>query len=401
MNFHLSKRKTILCLFLLFLSCLALAACSKTFLPEEHGFTALVVYDANGGSFGTSDTTGIKTYKYKPSVSIMEPGGKHNLQFNAPSMSSKHVIAWFPALLDENGAPLKNEDGSFQLADEPWDFSADRLPDEAGYKLYLVAKWGMNYKLTIDVGEEARKAGVENIVNQSFTEAGPISQPGLNPEWNGYTFHYYYTEDGKRLRTSEDWAQLVLNDETPELTIYVRWLTGKWYIVTSADGLSDMGQRNYILDADIDMGGREFKTPTNYQGTFDGNGHTIPNFETSVRQGGQVSSVGLFSFAGRGCVKNVTFADATLAVTLTSRLTGVGARFNVGFFCGNGEALDLENFVGLGFRNCVLNVKREVAAVEMPVKTGESTHFGIFGTLKSEQNFTPVAGSTAVSVTVE
>lgn len=144
-------------------------------------------------------------------------------------------------------------------------FSADRLPDEAGYKLYLVAKWGMNYKLTIDVGEEARKAGVENIVNQSFTEAGPISQPGLNPEWNGYTFHYYYTEDGKRLRTSEDWAQLVLNDETPELTIYVRWLTGKWYIVTSADGLSDMGQRNYILDADIDMSGREFKTPTNYQ----------------------------------------------------------------------------------------------------------------------------------------
>lgn len=94
-------------------------------------------------------------------------------------MSSKHVIAWFPALLDENGAPLKNEDGSFQLADEPWDFSADRLPDEAGYKLYLVAKWGMNYKLTIDVGEEARKAGVENIVNQSFTEAGPILQPGL------------------------------------------------------------------------------------------------------------------------------------------------------------------------------------------------------------------------------
>ena len=79
----------------------------------------------------------------------------------------------------------------------------------------------------------------------------------------------------------------------------------------------------------------------------------------------------------------------------------MGARFNVGFFCGNGEALDLENFVGLGFRNCVLNVKREVAAVEMPVKTGESTHFGIFGTLKSEQNFTPVAGSTAISVTVE
>lgn len=51
MNFHLSKRKTILCLFLLFISCLALAACSKTFLPEEHGFTALVVYDAERRQF--------------------------------------------------------------------------------------------------------------------------------------------------------------------------------------------------------------------------------------------------------------------------------------------------------------------------------------------------------------
>ena len=128
MNFHLSKRKTILCLFLLFLSCLALAACSKTFLPEEHGFTALVVYDANGGSFGTSDTTGIKTYKYKPSVSIMEPGGKHNLQFNAPSMSSKHVIAWFPALLDENGAPLKTKTALFNLRTSPGIFRRIAFP---------------------------------------------------------------------------------------------------------------------------------------------------------------------------------------------------------------------------------------------------------------------------------
>ena len=94
MRFIRSKWKIILCMLIAMLGFCILAACSSVYLPEENGYTALVVYDANGGRYSNADTTGIKTFKYKPSVRIMEPGGGQNAQFTAPIMNSKHVAAW-------------------------------------------------------------------------------------------------------------------------------------------------------------------------------------------------------------------------------------------------------------------------------------------------------------------
>ena len=72
--------------------------------------------------------------------------------------------------LDENGNPLKNSDGEFVdeegvsiFEGEAWNFDEDKLPEEDNYKLYLVARWVMNFKLTVDVGQEARDAGLKNV----------------------------------------------------------------------------------------------------------------------------------------------------------------------------------------------------------------------------------------------
>ena len=405
MHFRISKKKLILILLLAVFALCAFSACSKLYLPEDNGFTALVVYDANGGRFGNADSTGIRTFKYRPSVSIMEPGGAQNAQFAAPTMDGSHVVAWYPAELDENGEPRKDEQGQYILQSEPWDFHADRIPANDGFKLYLVARWQINYSLVVDVGEEARADGVENVVYSDYTEAGPVSQPGIDPEWDRHTFYYYYylNEEGARvrLRNADDWATLTLSDETPQITVYVEWLTGVWNIIDSADQLQTISsQRNYILDADINMGGRSFGPVVNYEGTFDGNGHAIYNFATEDRQGGTERAKGLFSFRGNGSVRNVTFRDGSYSVLLTSRISGVDARFNVGFLCGDGSGLDLARFENISFIGCSLRAERMGAAAQIPVSTGEGSFAGVFGTVAQGAQFVPGPGSEAIAVEV-
>ena len=402
MRFIRSKWKIILCMLIAMLGFCILAACSSVYLPEENGYTALVVYDANGGRYSNADTTGIKTFKYKPSVRIMEPGGGQNSQFTAPIMNSKHVAAWYPAILDENGQPTKDAEGAYVLEEEPWDFATDRLPREDGFKLYLVAFWAMNYTVTVDVGEEARADGVENVIYTNYTEAGPIYQPGINPSWSGHTFYYYSTEDGKRLSTTADWNALVLSDENPSITIYAHWLEGNWKIVTSADDLKSISSaQNYILDTDIDLGGGSFKLES-YRGIFDGNGYTISNFKTedSTIISASSTSFGICNFYLNGCIRNVTFKDATYTVSLYRELTGVNARYKVGFLCGDGSDLDLSKFENIGFVNCSLTVSKFAGAIDAEVVTGSGTYAGIFGALSEEQTFVPAEGSTAITITI-
>ena len=202
MHLQISKTKFLLCVLAVVFLCAMLAACTTLYKPEEHGYTALVVYDANGGRFSNADTTGVRTFKYQPSVTIMEPGGAQSSQFIAPTRDNYHVVAWYPAELDENGEPRKDENEEYILQSEPWDFAADRLSAADGSKLYLVALWKENYSLIVDVGEEARAAGVENVVYSTYTEEGPVTQPGLSPEWDLHTFYYYYIlgEGGEKIR---------------------------------------------------------------------------------------------------------------------------------------------------------------------------------------------------------
>ncbi len=395
------KRKILLAILTLLFACCLFAACSDVYRPEEHGYTALVVYDADGGRYSNSDETGVRTFRYKPGVSIMEPGGSAGTGFNLPTRDSMHVVGWYPAVLDEAGEPVK-EDGAFVLEEEAWDFANDRLPEEEGYKLYLVAAWAKNYSLTIDVGEEARAEGVKNIVYTNYSEAGPVAQPGIDPERPGYTFHYYYTEEGKQLRTAEDWESIVLSDENPEITVYVQWLQGDWNFIRTADDINAIpafDSENYMLDADIDMGGQPFKLEM-FGGVFDGNGFTIRNFVTSDNQFMSSSSAyGICSFLG-GTMKNVTFENGSYSVQLSRELPGEEAVYTVGFFAGDGSSLDLSAFTDIGFKNCSLTVTKIGAALEETVLTGSGSWAGIFGKLGENQTFTPAAGSDAIVVKV-
>ena len=100
LNLIKHKWKIILCLLFVFISTCALAACTYKFDPADKGNTVTVIYDANGGNFSNVDITK-RIFRYKPSVSIVEPGGKQNLQITAPVMDSHHVSGWYVAALNE------------------------------------------------------------------------------------------------------------------------------------------------------------------------------------------------------------------------------------------------------------------------------------------------------------
>ena len=399
-----SKRILLAALIVVAFSFFLFSACSKPFIPEKEGWSVLVTYDANGGKFNNADTTGIKTYKYKPAVNIIEPSSETGASLPEPTKEGMHVIEWYPAEVDDEGNPVK-QNGQFVLRDTPWNFGEDILPEEDGFKLYLVAKWAKNYSLTIDVGEEARADGVENIVYTNFDKAGPVSVPGIEPEWAGHTFYYYYDSENNRLETSEDWSEIVLSDENPDVTVYVNWLNGVWRIVTSPEDLEIIvPNANYLLDADIDF--MDYKTEKpgklniakNYNGTFEGNGHAIKNFKASYRQGGPSDiNIGLFSFGTKGILRNVRFENASFDVELTAK---VAFPYNVGFFCGNGSKLDLSAFTGLVFKDCKLNIVKSAAAQSSEVLIGSGTYEGIFGYLSEEQAYAPDKQSNAVEITI-
>ena len=99
-------------------------------------------------------------------------------------------------------------------------------------------------------------------------------------------------------------------------------------------------------------------------------------------------------------MRNVTFRDGSYSVLLTSRISGVDARFNVGFLCGDGSGLDLARFENISFIGCSLRAERMGAAAQIPVSTGEGSHAGVFGTMAQGAQFVPGPGSEAIAVEV-
>lgn len=406
------KWKIILCLLFVLIATCALAACTYTYDPADDGFTVTVIYDANGGRFGSSDGTSQREFKYKPAVSIIEPGGKQSSQISAPVLTSKHVSGWYSAVLDENGNPIKNSDGEFVdeegvsiFEGEAWNFDEDKLPEEDNYKLYLVARWVMNFKLTVDVGQEARDAGLKNVEYTSYTEAGPLSRPYLEArdyQWADHTLYSCITEDGRELISSEDWATLEFSDEVTDITVTVRWLEGEWNIVQTADNLRNIkAAENYILANDINMNGAALNI-TNYRGIFDGNGFTIFNFKnTGTTLTSSSTEWGAFSFYMGGYMKNVTFKDCSYSVTLTRAIPGEDGYYAVGFLAGNGgKSTNFAEFKNIGFTNCSVNITKMGNAAEETIVTGADSYFGIFGTIPTGQSFVPAEGSQPITVSI-
>lgn len=384
---------TILAALTLAFAALALTGCSNPFDPHRKGYTVKVVYDFNVYDYDVKDKDP-RVYFCKPDTPIIKPEQKSSL-LSIPSVEGMHVIGWKVVETDEDGNPQRDTDGNFVISDSV-DFSTIRT-GEKNSVLYLLAIWGKNYTFTIDVGEDARQGGVENNVDTSYSTPGTLAKPGGSaPTWKGHTFYYYYSDpndDTSRIY-DEDWETIEINDENPNVTVYVKWLEGNWVVVTESSQLEVLeSNMNYILDNDIDFaiyGNGADKAPTAYMsmggarlysGTFEGNGYTIRNFVSKVEASGNNASdaVGLFSsFGNGGCIKNVTFENCTVSANLMARQES--ERYYVGFFCGNlMSRTDPSAFTNIKFVGCELSITTISTAKDYDVIVGESDYFGVFG----------------------
>ena len=443
------KRRWVAILCLIAVMCItcALAACSEAFDPFDVGNTATVIYDANGGRFSSADKTGIRTFRYKPGTTIMEPsdavaeeeedkdddadsdtdtdtdqtpgegsegeegdtdkeeGQTASSGINLPSLMYYHVTGWYPAVLDENDQPLKDgdefvdENGVSIFEGEPWDFS-QKLPQEDYSYLYLVAHWTENYSFTIDVGKEAAAAGVENHVDRNYTTPSNVIAPVRAPEWSGHTVRYFvYNANGQEqhIYSLSELGDLRLDDSNPHITVTIEWLTGDWKVVSKAADLASIdSDANYWIDKDIDMDGNSF-TFSGYSGEFNGNGHTISNFRTQDRDRSAVA-YSQFGFTDGGYLHDIVFKDATYSVTYIQRIN-LPNYYTVGFISADGSSYDLSKFTNIVFDGCSLTViKSSTLVAEVVYGSGE--YEGIFGELGVGQTFVPGEGSTPIEVTI-
>ena len=402
---------TILAALTLAFAALALTGCKKGLNLGNLGYSAKVVYDFDGE---TQTGLGKRTFYYKPLTPIIKPDTDLSADIIIKEPAGYHFDGWYSAQVDEDGNPIKDGSGKYILSDEPWDFEIG-FSGEKNSVLYLVATWARNYTFTIDVGEEARNAGVSNTVLDHYSQPGPVSKPGgLGPKWSKHTFYYYYSDpddDTSRIYDS-DWSNIIISDENPDVTVYVKWLVGTWTIVTDKQKISNLSPRvNYYLDADIDFSNSkgeptEMKGAKNYNGIFEGNGHKIMNFKYTVSAspipGETVSNeCGLFaSFGNDGVVRNVTFENCTVEVSLTVQQDS--AHYYVGFLCGRVSAdTKLSGFTNIKFKDCVLDVKRLAQAIDYDVSLGRGNYFGIFGDVADRENDEFVIGDDDCGITVK
>lgn len=406
---------TILAALTLVFAALALTGCSNPFDPHRKGYTVKVVYDFNVYDYDVDTAQQKSTLLYKPESPIIEPEDSTSAILGVPSVKGMHITAWKLVETDENGNPKKDGEGKFVLSGDV-DFSTLKT-GEKGSSLYLLAVWGKNYTFTIDVGEEARKDGVENTVDSSsYSQPSTLAKPGgKSPVWKGHTFYYYYldkNDDTTRINDA-DWENIEINDENPDITVYVKWLTGQWTIVTESSQIANLSENtNYILDNDIDFAvygsdGKVTYTSMNgarmYNGTFDGNGYTIKNFVTRVEASGNNASnaVGLFpSFNSKAVVKNVTFENCVLNAELMARQES--ECYYIGFLCGNLMArTDPSGFENIKFTGCELNVTLISGASGYNAIVGESNYFGVFGQIADENKTKFVLSEENRGITVK
>lgn len=399
-------------LLLLVVACAACvaAACSNSLSPKNEGYTVTVVYDANGGSFEATADKPVRTFLYVPGTTIIEPTPDDNI-LKPPSRTYFRFDAWYPAVLGEDGQPLKNADGEFvdesgiSIFDskQPYDFT-QRLPEQDDYTLYLVANWKGTYTFTIDVGEEARAAGAKDYVFYADYPQAVVPPAIINiPKWEDHSIRYFVTEEGEIIYGVESLRELYLDDENSNITVTVEWLEGDWVVLSEPEQLAELNtSSDYWLDKDIDMTGYSVFNLNNFNGEFAGNGHTISNL--TITDQTSYSSVpenfGLFSFNRRGYMHDVTFENVTYNVEMINGNIPVGAVFNVGLFAGDGSALDLTKFTGISFIGCALNITRRSSIVQTTaVNYGLDTDYeGIFGILSEGQVFTPAEGSQPITI---
>lgn len=317
----------------LLLPCLASCGGDKDVFGDyaNRGYTCRVTYDLGGGEVDGKDSI---IYLVKPDSLIPELGvTRTNPMTTEPYLSGYLIEGYY--VKDGNGNERR------------WDFATDRVTGD----ITIYTKWKKEYSIDVRYGDDLSQSYSVTLSADSLTMTS-IRQM----DWSGHTFYGFYTDPEFRNPVTFPYTAPV-SDEQPTVTLYARYLEGKYTIIrTAADfGKSIKAGTNYYLDADIDLTGISMTVADSYTGQFIGNGHTIRGLSVTRRQTRNSQSYGLFGTLGRTArFENVTFEDLKVYVVLDNEMNTLIS--HIGFLAGSvGSDVTFENVTvngTLGYNCC-------------------------------------------------
>lgn len=332
---------------------------------KDEGYNIRVVFDANGGKFNEESQrfTYVKENSY-----ICEPGENSTI-LSKVSKDGYTLVGWFVAEeIDEDGNPLKDENGNVLVSDKAWDFKNDVVTTD----ITLVAMWEINYRFVLhyvyqDPITSELTLDLENVKNEVLTTGYQVKDVFGNEEkitLKNTTYLGLYKDEKCTEAIGFDYTHQ-FSELNPDEDIYVKCFNKKFIYAYSATDFAKMSSSsNYILMNDIDFKDFDAKVLSNFSGTIIGNGYAMKNL--SVKYGDSKNSLGSFGLFGE--LKNATLMDVNfencnvtvefLSAARPSLMKGLG------LLAGNIEGSYVKN---VNCINCTVQLIKSALAVNINI----------------------------------
>ncbi|MDE5897194.1 MAG: hypothetical protein K2H43_05215, partial [Clostridia bacterium] len=286
---------------------LALAGCSN---GEGKKYDHLVTFDYNAGdSIGV--TLPCQYLGVKDESLVLAPSSTNN-DFKLQTITGYAVEGWFLPQEDENGKPVKDENGRVVCGKE-WNFKTDKVTSD----LTLYANLSRKSRLLIKGATLKDDGSVEEFESLTYTPE-ILGTPGTTVDKSGddaqmaeYSLVGYYTD--KTFTQEFSWPYTFGEED---LTIYARFLEGtNWRVVNTAEEFKSAiaNRTDIFVKSDIDFSGTDWSRNANYPGTILGNGHKISNITCEWNGNKDVSTYGLFGAIGSRChISDFSFENVNI-----------------------------------------------------------------------------------------
>ncbi len=347
------NKKAIMVVLLIVTVLIVAVGCAATQNPyrtnDAEGYNISIKYDANGGFFTTNTAVIVDSYNLADlpkdsnadaQIVLLPPDDPRRGNEAFTAVKNGYFLAgWYTQ------CSWEGENATYA---NKWDFENDTFSVKAdgSYSasepvLTLYAAWVPMAQIEIydlDSGEMVDIATVSpdagNIQLPGWDETTGSVLMGKFPKREGYTWGEVYldAEGTQKVEGTQITHPVKINEENATienetLKLYVDYMEGEWFHITSAKQLVDNASvsGNYILDADLDFTDRIWPTALmhgNFTGTIIGNGHTIRNISVTQTNNSKVNT-GLFGqLTKEASISDVTFENATLTINGGTRVTG-------------------------------------------------------------------------------
>ena len=348
------KKKLLFVFLLLLITVTVFAGCGDADpykINNSENYNVSIQFDANGGSFTTTDTPIItdsfnlaelaKNAEGKAEIALLEPNNPSRKDACTAGKDGYFLAGWY-------AKRTENADGTFTYA-EPWDFASDRVQvdpngsyDAKEPVLTLYAGWVPELSVeyyNLETGELLNKhtfgpsEGMQIQMPVWNEETGALDMFKV-PKREGYTFvSACYDEAGTKPvegNVVTHPAQVNLENATvtnSTLKLYTTWRAGQWYRITKAEQfVKNFGLTNsYEIQNDLDFTDVIWPTAMmhgNFAGVIEGNGHKISNVSLTQTDNSKLYT-GLFgNVTENALINNVIFENITLTVKKGSRVPG-------------------------------------------------------------------------------